>query len=147
MPPASSAEGLKARIQATSGLESKETSLNCRFTKSDRLLKRAQFVHLANQAKKVGSHLFIAFFEPSPHASSRIGITVSRRVGNAATRNRLKRLAREYFRQNRRTLEHPWDIHVIAKRKAAGSGYQAVFGSLEKIFKRIEASIEPPKAD
>jgi len=130
-----------------SGLESKDKSLNNRFTKSDRLLSRSQFVHLANQAKKVRSHLFIAFFEPSPHASSRIGITVSRKVGNAVTRNRLKRLAREYFRQNRRTLEHPWDIHVIAKREAAGSGYRAVFGSLEKIFKRIEASSEPPKAD
>ena len=121
--------------------------MNYRFTKSDRLLTRAQFVHLANQAKKAKSHLFIAFFEPSPKPSSRIGITVSRKVGNAVTRNRIKRLAREYFRQNRRTLEHPWDIHVIAKREAAASDYQAVFGSLEKIFKRIEASIEPPKAD
>ncbi len=120
--------------------------MNYRFTKADRLLKRAQFVHLATQAKKVHSHLFVAFFEPSPHGSSRIGITVSRKVGNAATRNRIKRLVREYFRQNRRTLEHPWDIHVIAKKEAAESGNQAVTGSLEKIFKRIEASIEPPKA-
>lgn len=128
------------------GFSSIEGSLNYRFAKTDRLLKRAQFVHLATQGKKVHSHLFLAFFEPGPCASSRIGITVSRKVGNAATRNRIKRLVREYFRQNRRTLEHPWDIHVIAKKEAAASGNPAVFGSLEKIFKRIENTIEATKA-
>jgi ribonuclease P protein component len=120
-------------------LESKEKSLRYRFTKDDRLLTRAQFVHLSTHARKVHSQHFIAFFETSSHHHSRLGITVSRKVGNAVTRNRIKRLAREYFRQNRRTLEHHWDIHVIAKKEAADSGHHAVFGSLEKLFKRIES--------
>jgi ribonuclease P protein component len=114
-------------------------SLRYRFTKDDRLLTRAQFIHLATHARKVQSQHFIAFFETSAYHRSRLGITVSRKVGNAVMRNRIKRLAREYFRQNRRTLEHHWDIHVIAKKQAADSGNKAVFGSLEKLFKRIES--------
>ena len=53
---------------------------------------------------------------PAP-APARLGVTVSRKVGNAVTRNRVKRGIREWFRSRSSTLEG--DIVVIA-RKGAG---------------------------
>ena len=45
----------------------------------------------------------------------RLGITVTRKVGNAVRRNRIKRLVREWFRSRQRELA-PCDLVVIAKR-------------------------------
>jgi ribonuclease P protein component len=50
---------------------------------------------------------------------SRLGVTVSSRVGNAVVRNRIKRLVREIFREWRQYLGAALDIVVIAKPDAA----------------------------
>lgn len=49
----------------------------------------------------------------------RLGITVSRRVGNAVVRNRVKRHVREWFRRARPGLQPDLDVVVIARREAA----------------------------
>jgi ribonuclease P protein component len=121
------------------GLEFQEPRIKQRFTKADRLLQRAEFVHLTTHAAKVSSRYFILFFEPGRYQRIRIGVTVSRKVGNAVKRNRIKRLVREFFRANRCLFRRTWDIHVIARRDAAGDCRRAVLLSLEKLFRRIES--------
>lgn len=49
----------------------------------------------------------------------RLGVTVSRRVGGAVTRNRVKRNIREWFRKRRAQLGEGTDVVVIARRAAA----------------------------
>ena len=54
----------------------------------------------------------------------RLGITVTRRVGKAVRRNRIKRLVREWFRGSRERLRGAWqgyDLVVIAKREIPGT--------------------------
>ena len=52
-------------------------------------------------------------------ARARLGLTVSRRVGNAVVRNRVKRRIREWFRRVGREIAHGRDLVVIARRGAA----------------------------
>ncbi|MBW2496252.1 MAG: ribonuclease P protein component [Deltaproteobacteria bacterium] len=52
-------------------------------------------------------------------AGSRLGITASRKVGNAVRRNRFKRRVREWFRRRRLDLDPPVDLVVIARRSGA----------------------------
>jgi len=110
-----------------------------RLTRFDRLLKRTAFEQLGRRAKKVQTRYFIALFAANALDRCRLGVSASRKVGNAVARNRIKRLVREYFRQNRHLLGNNRDVHVIAKTETADGCNQEVMISLEQLFKKIGA--------
>jgi ribonuclease P protein component len=89
------------------------------FPKSARLRKRPEFLSLSRAGKKVHSHNFVVIAQRNGFGESRLGITVSGKVGNAVARNRIKRLVREVFRRRRAELGAPVDVLVIAKQGAA----------------------------
>ena len=107
------------------------------FKKADRILKRNEFIQLSKFGRKLHNQNFIVIFAPGHFGRSRLGITETRKVGNAVKRNRIKRLVREYFRLNRHLLSGDWDINVIAKKEAADLSSEKIFGSLCNIFERI----------
>ena len=107
------------------------------FPKTERILKRPEFLLLAKTGKKIQNRHFIIYFNRSHLDQSRIGITVSRKVGKAVRRNRIKRLARESFRLHQHEMMGFWDINLIAKKSAANLANNEVFTSLAQIFGRI----------
>jgi ribonuclease P protein component len=107
------------------------------FTKDDRLLKRSDFLRLYKSGKRVQNRYFIVYLGKNDLKRCRLGLTVTRKVGNAVARNRIKRLAREYFRQNRHIFKDHWDISLIAKRESIEVTNQALLSALENIFVRI----------
>ena len=107
------------------------------FPKIDRLLKRWEFYNLSTSGNKVQNRHFIAMFAPGRFKRTRIGITVTKKVGHAVTRNRIKRLLREYFRLNRHTIRGNWDINIIVKQQVAVLSSQQVFLSLRNVFDKI----------
>jgi ribonuclease P protein component len=52
----------------------------------------------------------------NPNEGKRLGITVTKKVGNAVVRNRLKRLIREFFRRNKDLFPAGHDVVVMAKK-------------------------------
>lgn len=83
------------------------------------------------------SRLFVAVAAPGIGERSRLGITVSRKVGGAVERNRIKRLVREHFRLNRQLLKKPLDINLIARQAAHGQPKQMILQDLHKIFEEL----------
>ena len=69
---------------------------------------------------------------------TRLGITVTRKVGNAVVRNRIKRLVREVFRQHRARLPPGLDIVWVAKQQAAGASFAEVLDDFEALLRRSE---------
>ncbi|MGD8834655.1 MAG: ribonuclease P protein component [Desulfobacteraceae bacterium] len=122
--------------------ENRVSSSRNTFTKGDRLLHRSDFVRLSKDGKRFQNRYFIAYCCKNNFGRSRLGITVTRRVGKAAKRNRIKRLAREYFRQNRHIFQEYWDINIIAKKESVELPNKSTLSSLENIFARI-ATYQP----
>ena len=87
-----------------------------RFGKADRLLLRPEFRRAAAVGSRRASDHFIVYLSRNKLGRPRLGITASRKVGNAAVRNRIKRLVREYFRRSRDRMPGSRDILVIARR-------------------------------
>ena len=107
------------------------------FTKADRLLKRPDFLRLTAKGRRCQNNHFIAVFAPGKIERMRLGITVSRKVGNAVVRNRIKRFTREYFRLNRHKNIENRDINIIAKKKAVNLSSAQAFLSLQNIYDKI----------
>jgi ribonuclease P protein component len=114
------------------------------FTKADRILKRSEFIALSKFGRKVQNIDFIVYFLPGQHDQSRLGITITKKVGQAVERNRIKRLVREFFRLNRHSLSGRWDINVIAKRQSAAISSEKAFRSLQNLFDRISRYDDHP---
>jgi ribonuclease P protein component len=104
------------------------------FSKSQRLRNRRDFQAARENGIKKQTPHFIIFLYPKNGGSSRLGLTVSRKVGGAVRRNRVKRLVREVFRLNYRLLGSSNDISVIAKRGASDIDFVTVYRELMGIL-------------
>jgi ribonuclease P protein component len=107
------------------------------FIKADRILKHSEFVRLSKLGKKIHDRYFIAVFSRGRFERTRLGITVTKKIGDARTRNRIKRLVREYFRLNKQNIAGSWDINIIAKKEAANLSSDQAFSSMQSIFDQI----------
>jgi len=110
---------------------------NFSFKKKDRILKRREFLQLQRCGKKIQDRNFIVIYSEGRFEKNRIGVTVSKKIGNSVKRNKIKRLIREHFRINRDKIAEFIDINVIAKKKAGEISADMVFKSLDGIFKKI----------
>ncbi|MFO7861456.1 MAG: ribonuclease P protein component [Desulfosalsimonas sp.] len=108
--------------------------------KTDKLLRRGQFVYLSRKADSVADRLFVVAFCENHLVRPRLGVTVTRKVGSAVVRNRIKRIVRQYFRTNRHRLGGNFDINVIARKSAAEASSNEMFASLEKLFCKIRGN-------
>lgn len=111
------------------------------FTKDDKIRKRQDFLRLSPDGYKAQNKEFIAIFKENQGVCGRLGLTVSKRVGNAVKRNRTKRIVREYYRRNRHHLIKTIDINIIARQPVASLETDRIFHSLHGLFDKINHRI------
>ena len=98
------------------------------------LTKRAQFGLVYDEGSSWVSKTVVIKVLPNGLDLSRYGFTVSRRVGKAVVRNRVKRLLREVLRQTQ--LQPGWDIIFIARSPAARASYTSLGKSVKGLLFR-----------
>lgn len=109
------------------------------IAKAMRLRRRAEFLEVQQGGTKHhGKHVFVVARRRADAASpGRLGITVTKKIGNAVVRNRIKRLVREWVRLHG-WIPAGWDVVVIAKEGAAGQLHLRDFGpDLTRIMRQL----------
>jgi len=104
-----------------------------------RLRKRSEFLRLKDSAQKFACRGILVVWQVNNLAHARLGVTVSKKVGCAVTRNRVKRFVRETFRNNRLLLPAV-DLNVIARSEAATMDFHGLEQELLKAFRHIGVS-------
>jgi ribonuclease P protein component len=97
---------------------------------------------LSTKGNRHFSDYFIIVFRKNPTSTSRLGITVSKKVGKAVTRNRIKRTIREFFRLNRNLWQGRLDVNVIARPSSGGIGATEIRDHLRSCFEKIAGKAE-----
>jgi len=100
------------------------------------LTKPQQYALVYRQGNSWASDLLVMKALPNGLTLSRYGISVSRRVGKAVERNRVKRWLREILRAA--PLKAGWDIIFIARQSVAEADYADLKSVVERLLSRAD---------
>ncbi len=108
-----------------------------RFRRTNRLRSPRDFARVRSAGRRVNGRLLSLGYAPGePEAPVRIGFSVSKRVGGAVVRNRVKRRLREAARQKVTSLVAGWDIVIAARPAAAQAAFVVLDTELRELLTR-----------
>jgi len=126
-----------------------------RRPKRGRLSRSAEFERVFRQGRSVGNRFLVLYSFPRAAVGdagdgTRLGVSVSRKVGGAVERNRVKRLLREAFGTLADRLPEDQDVVVVARPEvrelAERDGLDGVRGALAELVDKTAAGAEGAQA-
>jgi ribonuclease P protein component len=117
-----------------------------RFRPEDRIRKQSDFDPIYKARIYAADDVLIINGHANGLEHSRLGLSVSRKVGNAVVRNRWKRLIREAFRLSRERLPLGIDF-VVRPQKEAQPEFDAIARSLASLARRIARRVQKGKTE
>jgi ribonuclease P protein component len=123
------------QTSATTGASGDERQ---RFRGADRLKKRYEFRQARLRGRRIHTPHFLIVVLPNALQNTRLGITVTKKVGTAVERNRIKRVVREVFRRNRTLFPAGHDLVFIAKRGSTDIAYDSLLTEVQRAAKKLQ---------
>ena len=108
---------------------------------SEGLKNTNQFKIVYNNGKSYVNRDLVMYLRKNDSDTNRLGISVSKKVGNSVVRHRITRLIRESYRLNEAKLLQGYDIVVVARANAKGKNYFEIcraFLHLAKLHRIVE---------
>ena len=103
----------------------------------DSLKKNSDFQNVYVKGKSKANRYLVMYVAQNNLSINRLGISVSKKVGNSVVRHHLTRLIREAYRLNSNMFNSSLDIVVIARNTAKDKTYKEVVVFISEIFMGI----------
>ncbi|MER1987760.1 MAG: ribonuclease P protein component [Solibacillus sp.] len=105
------------------------------MNKRQRIKKNEDFQKVFKRGKSYANRQFVVYVMKKEQEAFRIGLSVSKKVGNAVTRVRVKRYLRQAFLELKDDLQQDVDYVIIARTQAANLDFHETKKSLEHVLK------------
>ena len=105
---------------------------------SESLKKNRDFQQVYKRGTSKANRYLVMYVLPNQHMKNRLGISVSKKVGNSVVRHRITRLIRESYRLNEEKFQKDLDIVVIARNSAKDRSYHEIESALINLAERHE---------
>ncbi len=104
--------------------------------RKERITKPRQYAEVYGKGKSYPSELIVLRTLPNNLDYSRYGLSISKKVGNAVTRNKLKRRLKEISRME--PFEPGWDVVFMIRPAAAEASFASLKKSVETLLTKAE---------
>ena len=111
------------------------------ISRETRLRKTSDFAAVRREGKSWADSRLVLAARPNRSEKSRFGFTVSKRLGNAVARNRIRRRLKAAAANS--DVESGWDLVVIARQRAKESDYHELERSLRRLLARARLDKRP----
>lgn len=109
---------------------------NQRFPPHERLTRRQDFLFLYGHGEKVVGRYFVLYAARRDGQGRKFGVAVSRKVGSAVVRNRVKRYLREIYRTHRAQLGDDLHLVIVARSGSARQSFREAQDAVRQLFQR-----------
>lgn len=101
------------------------------------LKKNIEFQRVYSAKNVNGNRTFTLFYKKNGLDHPRVGFTITKKVGNAVTRNRIKRRLREIYRLNFQRLAPGFDYVFVIKKNTQNLSYKDLESSFLHVIKKV----------
>lgn len=101
------------------------------------LTKRREFDLVFKEGSSLASKNIVIYARPNELGFSRLGLAVSKKIGKAVTRNRIKRLLREAMRTMSGDISLHYDFVFVARKLSADSGMDDFMLDIKRFLSRL----------
>ena len=100
--------------------------------------KNHEFRRIYRRGKTAVGPGLVIYCQKNRRGMSRLGITVSTKLGKAVVRNRVRRQIREIYRLNRPAMRSGWDVIVVARMRAVQMSYWKLNQSYLRLLEQVD---------
>lgn len=104
--------------------------------KKYKIRKNAEFRAVYRKGKSFSNKILVLYVYKNKKDVNRLGISVSKKVGKSVTRNRIKRLINEAYRNNNNNLKTSFDLVFIARNAANDKSYFEIEEALKNLLNK-----------
>ena len=103
-----------------------------------RVRENKRFQEIRHKGQSCSNRILVLCFLPNDLAYSRFGFSVSSRIGNAVTRNRIKRRLREALRLRIEEIKPGWDLVFVGRNPIRDADYHSMEAACARLLRRAQ---------
>ena len=124
-------------VKKSSLEEDKKEEKSFLHNKIGRLRKRSEFLDLRKSCLTFHGKTVISNYQDSKNQTTKTGLTVTKKIGSAVQRNRIKRILRAILEKNKNLLRKPIYFELIAKKEIIKCKYEVIEEDIKDILIKI----------